>query len=146
MYELSFVLCFWFITWCGRAGSRDHGQLPCTCSTVMMGNPLTLSCVVALLILTMVPSKALTDEEERQRSMKRDIELGLLAIEPLPKEETSHDIDPGMKIFQEAEEDRDHLYHPPPETPREIRRAPLRLKYQQAPNEPEEDRDHLYHP
>ncbi|MEE6519907.1 hypothetical protein FKM82_017679 [Ascaphus truei] len=73
-------------------------------------------------------------------------ELGLLAIEPLPKEETSHDIDPGMKIFQEAEEDRDHLYHPPPETPREIRRAPLRLKYQHAPNEPEEDRDHLYHP
>ncbi|KAM4636695.1 proline-rich acidic protein 1 [Discoglossus pictus] len=112
----------------------------------MKGMSGTFCCVAALLILTMTPgdSKALTEEEQRQRDMRRDIELGLLAIEPPQPDDTLIAMDFGINIPQ-AEEDRDHLYHPRIETPKKIRRTMLKLE-RKIINGPEEDRDHLYHP
>ncbi|XP_053548139.1 uncharacterized protein LOC128639908 isoform X2 [Bombina bombina] len=109
----------------------------------MKGISVTFVCIAALLILTMVPGKikAATEEEEKQRAMQHDIELGRLAIEPPPSDDLAVDV--GMNVPQ-AEEDRDHLYHPQQDTPRRVWRAKLKFE-RQIINGPEEDRDHLYH-
>ncbi|KAM4051869.1 uncharacterized protein ACNLHF_026472 [Anomaloglossus baeobatrachus] len=98
-----------------------------------------------LLILAMIPSttKALT-EEERQKAMKRDIERGLLAIEPPVQDDAAVAPDSDMKMPQ-AEVDRDHLHHARGHYQQDIPRQKLRIQVQPVPEGPEEDRDHLYH-
>lgn len=97
-------------------------------------------------MMTIIPAttKALT-EEERQKAMKRDIELGLLAIEPPMKNDVAVAFDEPMKMPQ-AEEDRDHLYHAHHRSQQDFPRQQLRMQVARAiAREPEEDRDHLYH-
>ncbi|KAM3914023.1 uncharacterized protein RB166_019196 [Leptodactylus fuscus] len=105
--------------------------------------PAIFSC--ALLVMTIIPAmtKILT-EEERQRAMKRDIELGLLAIEPPVKDDVAVAFDQDIKMPQ-AEEDRDHLYHAQQHAERDFPREQLRMQARAIHRGPEEDRDHLYH-
>ncbi|XP_078499440.1 proline-rich acidic protein 1 [Lissotriton helveticus] len=90
---------------------------------------------------------------------------GDIQIEPPEDAEITYDIDPQMLIFtnalqkgkaedpfahlrsvsEEAEEDRDSLYHPFVEGDGEAYAAQVELVYSQVVNVPEEDRDHLHH-
>ncbi|CAH2321637.1 Hypothetical predicted protein [Pelobates cultripes] len=72
----------------------------------------------------------------------KEAELGLLAIEPPPREDPL--IFSPVLAFK-AEEDRDHLYHPRHEVPENFNQPLLKMGPRQISNEPEEDRDHLYH-
>ncbi|KAG8434937.1 hypothetical protein GDO86_013049 [Hymenochirus boettgeri] len=108
---------------------------------------MRFTCVVALMIFMMVPdgTQALR-EEERERSMKLNIELGLLAIEPPQHDDTKFDIEPRIQI-SEAEEDRDHLHHPRDESLMRIQQSSkLRIPPRNIFPEAEENRDHLHHP
>ncbi|XP_073412745.1 proline-rich acidic protein 1 [Dendrobates tinctorius] len=106
--------------------------------------PLLLSCVLLLLAVISSTSKALT-EEEKQRAMKRDIERGLLAIEPPVKDDTAVAFDTDIRM-PKAEEDRDHLHHARGHDQQNLPRQKLRMQAKQVLKGPEEDRDHLYHP
>ncbi|XP_073511217.1 proline-rich acidic protein 1 [Phyllobates terribilis] len=101
------------------------------------------SCVLLLLAVMPSKTKALT-EEEKQRAMRRDIERGLLAIEPPVKDDIAVASDTDIKMAK-AEEDRDHLHHARGHDQQNLPRQKLRMQAQQVLEGPEEDRDHLYH-
>lgn len=106
---------------------------------------LLIYCVGVIFIMAITPgkAKAMTEKEERQRAMKRDIELGLLAIEPPVIDDIAVAMD-SPRIHQ-AEEDRDHLHHSHRRFQQQFQREPLRVQARKVLDGPEEDRDHLHH-
>ncbi|XP_068111447.1 proline-rich acidic protein 1 isoform X3 [Hyperolius riggenbachi] len=98
--------------------------------------------------MVMMPAKtkALKENEEWERDKKRDIELGLLAIEP-PVKNDDVAVAFDSHIIQKVEEDRDNLHHSRQSRQRDFPKQRLgRVQARQILTEPEEDRDHLYHP
>ncbi|XP_074856134.1 proline-rich acidic protein 1 [Carettochelys insculpta] len=109
-------------------------------------------------------------EGSLEQDFKKQIVLGVRAVEPPEEKENTVDIDPGLRLFSrdaqggqvprsagglpaplgatsaiEPEEDQDHIYHPPDAALEEegpVWRAALHAEVLTGP---EEDRDHLHH-
>ncbi|XP_050816337.1 proline-rich acidic protein 1-like [Gopherus flavomarginatus] len=130
---------------------------------------------LAVLLRVDSTSQVLKEGKEMEGSLEQDIKkqiiLGIIAIEPPQNEEQTADIDPGMRLLSRdgaqgrraprsagdlpaplgaksavvPEEDRNHIYHPPDAALK--KEGPLQIAelYAEAVSGPEEDRDHLYH-
>ncbi|XP_039338850.1 proline-rich acidic protein 1 [Mauremys reevesii] len=130
---------------------------------------------LAVLLRVDSTSQVLKEGKEMEGSLEQDIKkqiiLGIIAIEPPKDEEQTADIDPGMGLLASdgaqggraprsardlpallgaksaavPEEDRDHIYHPPDAALKEEGPVQIAALYAEALSGPEEDRDHLYH-
>ncbi|XP_023967412.2 proline-rich acidic protein 1 [Chrysemys picta bellii] len=129
---------------------------------------------LAVLLQVDSTSQVLKEGKEMEGSLEQDIKkqiiLGIRAIEPPEDEEQTVDIDPGMRLLSSdaqggraprsagdppaplgaksaavPEEDRDHIYHPPDAALEEEGPVQIAALYAEAVSGPEEDRDHLYH-
>ncbi|XP_043374673.1 proline-rich acidic protein 1 [Dermochelys coriacea] len=135
---------------------------------------LLIGISLAFLLQVDSTSQVLKEGKEMEGSLEQDIKkqiiLGIKAIEPPENEEQTADIDPGMRLLSSdaqgrraprsagdppallgaksavvPEEDRDHIYHPPDGALEEEGPMKIVTLYAEAINGPEEDRDHLYH-
>ncbi|CAM4580988.1 unnamed protein product [Lepidochelys olivacea] len=142
----------------------------------MAGNPSRLLIGIGLAVLLRVDStpQVLKKGKEMEGSLEQDIKkqiiLGIKAIEPPENEEQTADIDPGMRLLSSdakgrraprsagdppaplgaksaavPEEDQDQIYHPPDAALEEEGPMQTVAPYAEAISGPEEDRDHLYH-